>query len=739
MPVTALPDSTLWAIFNQLSSDGHFSKFDAGALAPENLSAAQKAAVAAKLTDNLFQSSAEKAEVFGILGLNTAAAAASTAGSSELLGKVKGKLVELAKKQIYKPYDLKITDVALGEQAGVALKVKAQLIDPKDPLITEDKNRASYSAAHAPTTWAITGGGIYPHAAIGTAIPIAPGVSANVGFSAGASLGYSVLAPYPHAPQAALELAKNATVDLPFTAARAKALVEGTEITLRGSGTIAASASIGAGYQLAQIGDLVSVGATAGGSLSSSKNLDLALRIKRLDGNKVFVSLSKVDTKSASISAGAHAGIDLKLKSALPDLGGAIYNKAGSFAADQVEKQVEKWINLDFRATHTAGNTENEVANYVIDLTTATGRGAYEDLLKLDLRKVDQLVSEGDLSVRTAKLNERTRSASNTLKGQFGPITLLSSISSGAENHGTLSTSQGNIVFDRATLADSYEGLISNWTDGKRSISRELVATQKGEAAPSYYYHVNYGVDGDDLTSKDDVRRFLELADLLGAIDPATKALASSEKFQGSFEETSRQLDVYVTDAGLAKLGAAPPEAILSAFGQAYERLDQPWKTHYLIGDNDKGWKVSPWANNSDPKYAQVMKLLAEGPLPSNGGHQSQEDANTKSYRSITGRSLARDQQNYKAAKSLVKLVGEMAAIPTADGRIHHLAEQDRKLGLDFWKALAAVSIVAGQDQVLVNQLAIIDKTNKKDVVLKSEGAIQDPRTEINARLNAVD
>jgi hypothetical protein len=66
------------------------------------------------------------------------------------------------------------------------------------------------------------------------------------------------------------------------------------------------------------------------------------------------------------------------------------------------------------------------------------------------------------------------------------------------------------------------------------------------------------------------------------------------------------------------------------------------------------------------------------------------------------------------------------------------LAEQDKALGLDFWKGLGAVSLVAGAEHVLVNELRIEDLNTHKDLVFQSEGAIQDPRAEINARLNAV-
>jgi hypothetical protein len=360
------------------------------------------------------------------------------------------------------------------------------------------------------------------------------------------------------------------------------------------------------GYQLAQVGDLISVGATFGSSAGVSKALDLSLRLKRLDKGRVFVSVSKVDTTGTSASLGAHVGVDAKLKQSVPDLGGGLYQKGGELVAGAVDKQLEKWLSLDFRATHTTSKAESEVTNYVIDLNTTAGAAAYEDLLKLDFRKVDQLSAEGDLSVRQAKLSERTRTEGRELEGKFGPITLLRSVSSSTESHGHLSSSRGDITFDRATLADSYSGILSNLWEGKRSISRELVATQEaGAPQPTYYYHVRHRIEGDGNTSKADVRRFLEFADMVGALDGDTKALASQDKFLESFGDSHRTVDVYLTDGALKSVASAPADTLMRAYAAAYERLDRPWDTNYLFG-NDKTWEDHALAGHRSPQARQA-------------------------------------------------------------------------------------------------------------------------------------
>jgi hypothetical protein len=744
MPVS-LPPNVLLQKLDALLVDGSLSAADAQALTGgQPLDESQRALVKSRLTTAHFPDAATRDAVLSTLGLSAAdlSAPSATSGSS-LTTKLKNKLTELAKDELYKPYDLKLTELTLGSRSGVDLRVKAQLVDTKDPLVAEDKHRLATTeraaAEGTPLTWAIAGGGVYPRTGFSASIPMGA-ASASFGFSADAALGYSVLAPYKHEAEAALDLAKNLTVELPFDASKAKALAEGTEVTLRGRGNIAANASLGVGYQLAQVGDLISVGATFGSSAGVSKALDLSLRLKRLDKGRVFVSVSKVDTTGTSASLGAHVGVDAKLKQSVPDLGGGLYQKGGELVAGAVDKQLEKWLSLDFRATHTTSKAESEVTNYVIDLNTTAGAAAYEDLLKLDFRKVDQLSAEGDLSVRQAKLSERTRTEGRELEGKFGPITLLRSVSSSTESHGQLSSSRGDITFDRATLADSYSGILSNLWEGKRSISRELVATQEaGAPQPTYYYHVRHRIEGDGNTSKADVRRFLEFADMVGALDGDTKALASQDKFLESFGDSHRTVDVYLTDGALKSVASAPADTLMRAYAAAYERLDRPWDTNYLFG-NDKTWKTTPWLATDHPKHAKLMSLLEAGPQPSSSARGgAPNDPNDAAYRSITGRALRSDAAAYKASKALVKLVQETAQLPDASARIHHLAQRDKELGLDFWSALAALAQVAGAKEVLVDELSINDLDAKKDLVLKREGAIQDPRTEIMARLNATD
>lgn len=669
----------------------------------------------------------------------------ATAAAADGDAALKSKLLELAGGKLYGPYDLKVSELKLGARAGLEVRAKAQLINSQDPLIAEDKHRSATTQAHQaagePVTWAIVGGGIYPRAGFGFNIPLGA-ANVNVGFSADASLGYSVLAPYAQDPHSALSAAKNLSVDLPFTAQRARALEPGTEVTLRGQGRIAASAGLGLGAELAKVGDLVSIGATFGSSAGASKALELSLRVKRLSGNQVFVAVSKVDTAASSQAIGGHAGIGANLNQIVLEKlgGGGALAKAGDLAADQLEAQLSAWVNLDFRAAHSTAANEQEMSTYVVDLSTAEGRSAYEAMMKLDFRAVDQLAADGSPAVRTAKLSDRVRTTGGELNGQFAPITLLRALSSAQDEHLQLQVGPGGketVECYQAALVDGYSGVVSDHFKGKRSVRRELVSTQRSsDPAPKYYYHVRNRVEGDGHTSSEDVRRFLELADMLGALDADTKSLAHNAAFLSSFDDSSRTIDVYVDDAGLnalTKIAAEHPEQLMAAYATAYERLDRP------VIDEPGAWTTAPWLQSQHPKHAALLALLKTGAPPGASELVEHLDPESKAYKAITGRHLGRDAAAFKASGALVKLIAELGALPTVEARMKLLAEQDKALGLDFWKGLATIAQVVGPEHVLVNDLRIEDLSKQRDLVFKSEGAIQDPRAEIQARLHAAE
>ncbi|MBI5546163.1 MAG: hypothetical protein HY901_19915 [Deltaproteobacteria bacterium] len=690
------------------------------------LTAEQQQVLRDELKSEYFASDAERNQALALFRM-----APDTLRSNEsdgLLDKVKDKLVDLAKDQIYRSRDLSIADFKLGDHAGICVRTQVKPLRPDDPLVVDDPHRAATTqrmeAAWQKVTWATVGGGIYPRAGFTFSLP-AGAARVSAGFNSKASLGYSVLAPYPLETSAAGQLAKNLSVDLPFNPENAKALAEGTEVRLVGRGTVAANAGVGVGAQLADLGNFISVGASAGVNVGVSREGSVSLTVKRLEGDKVFVSLSTLESTTGSGSVGARVGVTASLRDNLPELGGDLFEQGGESVAKKIEKQISKWTSADLSVAHSRAKSEKVVQSYTIDLSQAEGAKAYSDLLRLDTRTADTLGAQGASSgVSFARLDQVGRTSSTSANLKLGKLALLQAASSHSEAHGTLRSAQGELTFDRARLDENYSGILSNIWAGKRATSAELIQTrQPGEPVESFL-HLTQTVRGDKVTSRNDVRKFIELSSFLGAESDSLQGLADNGTFLDSFGKTDRTVDFFITDEGLQALGQVSPEQVQKAFGAAYEKLDRPWDMHYLIGDNQRAWRNTPWLATDHPRHGDIMKMLRSDSISFRA-----QDLEGR-YRFLTGRNLTQDRAAWRDSEELSSLVSRLQQAATPAARAHVFAKANASLDLQL--ELATLASLAGADQVLVNNVSLHDTKSNRDLTLVHEGVIQDPQAEID-------
>lgn len=650
-----------------------------------------------------------------------------------MMGKVGSKLAE---KAVFNEFGYRPPSVRFSQYGGVGFDMRVKPLKSDDGLVKGDPNRLrtleKFKAEGKNITWTEMRGAITPSMGVPLWNPVGP-VNVGVGFSASASLGLSVLFPVRHDVK---EAASNLSVNLPFDADTARELTEGTEITMRGSGGVAVSAGTRFGDSWTPVRGPWSIGTSIGADAYVSKSMELAVRVKRLDGDKVLVSLSEIETDGKGTSASAKAGVHTHVE--VPSSGNEWQDKGRKLATKTVTRQIEKWLSLEARAVYSRAESEREIKNYVLDLSKPEARKAYEDLVKLDTRKADRLDAQGaDSGVSAVWLTEDAEVTSSEFRARLGGFDLVRSQNRAEYAQGHLFTRQGRLDYNRATLDNKYEDIITRWWKGERETRREFVETRNADGTnPRSQLHVRNEVKVGLSTPTADVRRFMVLARYLGVSNPDPKVSEKNLDFLASFGRSERVIDFALNPKGLERLLSASDDDLHKAFAAGYEELDQPWDvTRIFPWEEDFSWRKTPWLEKDHPRHAEIVEMLEAGPERGSSNHN--ERTRDQDYYWITGRPLWQDSAAYHEAKDLVDIVGKLRRAGTQGERSRILKEESGRLDVDCIRELAMLAKVAGRDGLRVQELWIKDRGDKKTYAFTPDGPIADPsRTIVDGWLN---
>jgi hypothetical protein len=621
--------------------------------------------------------------------------------------------------------------------AGIGLSAQIHLLSPEDGLITSDPNRSHATAvlkAQGKTvTWAETKGAVRPHVGAGYAQPAGP-VDFHVGAWADSEIGLSVLAPYAQSTAGATQAAKNMTVDFPFSAEKAKQLVEGSEAVMMGRGTV--STGVGVGYH--PVGTALPLGYGVGVSASVDQSAflqgELNVRVKRLYGPYVHVMVSRIETTGENTSAGVQAGLTTTPKHA------AIVNShvGGSQVAKTTEgfldRQVMSWLKFDAHAVYSRSDSEKAVKAYVLDLSNPAAAEAYEKLLRLDSGAADELAAQPNGPVVKAKLDEETHSTRDGVEANFAHVPLVSDYTTRSVTKGTLDSPRGSFDYQIGAQDRNHSDILTRWWSGRVDTNREFIQTSgRSQSLPSQLYHVRYEANIDGNTTSGKVQRFLTAAGYLVGKDAVDKAKATDPNLLDRFWRSRMTIDAAIKPEGVQRLLTASPGELKAAYAAAYEELDNP--TDFGILSSSDAWKTTPWLNASSPDYPEVMELLERDSSNSFPNDERNGQNDSSRYWQLTGRSLANDQEAYRESNHLVALFQALGKTTSTDERSKILAKADG-FQLDPLREIGMVTRIAGTDSIAVKELAIRDRSSGKDLVFKAFGTVGDPREEVTQGLS---
>ncbi|MEB3204788.1 MAG: hypothetical protein VKP57_08810 [Candidatus Sericytochromatia bacterium] len=633
----------------------------------------------------------------------------------------------LGEQVLYRDYGVRPPSLSLGGPGGIGFALRVHALRDTDGRVQDDPHRRETSRrmaeAGTPVTWAEVRGAVEPWAGYPFSIP-ALGAGVTIGFTTDASVALSVLSPHRHPLR---QTVADLGIHLPFRAEEAMAYAEGTEVELRGRGRLAVSAGARLSDHVVPLAGAWNMGVSVGIDTYRSRDMELALKVKRLDGSRVAVSLEEVTGRGDGTALSARAGISGPVPQ-LPEKGG----RAGEIANRTLTAQAQRWLNAEASIAVSERTANREIQTFVMDLDTPSGRQAYEAALALDLRPAQKAAAQGDPALRAITYDEQARTERRDIDARIGGLTLVDDERQVETGHGRLTRPEGVMVVDRADLLHAHEDIVTRWFSGRKRTERQLLTvTPESGGARETWLRSKQEIKVDLSTTEGAVRRFLVLARHLD-LRQAADGLEDDGKTLDAFGKSERRVEAYVTAEGLERLYQADPDRIREAFATAYEEIDQPWDQPVLF-DSQKAsiWRRTPWLATDHADHSEVMALLRQGPQPNGPGNEGPTP--DQRYANLTGRPLWQDAEAWRESERLVELLGKMREAGPAD-RARLLAGLAKEMDTDLARELSTMARLAGPETVVVPEMRL-SGPKAPDLLYRRGDAPRDPRKEIDAAI----
>jgi hypothetical protein len=667
---------------------------------------------------------------------STSATGGTATASGSRLDRLKTKLVEKTWDELTSRHTVTLADLNLGNDGKLGIKLAERIYKADDPFITDNALRANTTAEVAATSgrrvvWAETGGLMRAGANLGSSVPVSGVVNMHVGFGANALVEYRALHPYPLEPGSVGDVLKNTTVDLPFSADKARDMPAGAQVEIIGKGNATLSTGLHAGAS-STTGNITG-GISGGISASTSRSGNYGVKVTRLDDDKVRVILSEIQGRTRGVSAGVHAGLTVDGAAVIDDtLGGTIDSAAESVdidgtlknipgsedgladliknaGASALESAVRKYTAFHASVGKTASEERKTMVAYVLDLSTPQGAAAYEDLVHLKESDVAQKAEAGIAGIKRHVYEETTVSSTNNASIRFAGKKLLLFRALKAESEGTLSTTAGTTLIRTGKYERDYSGFIT----GEKKIKWEAVSTTDAASGQSGRF-MNMKLIG------------IEDADERNIVMPGSNWLG---RLFSDDDNTRVKVDIYFTDEGIEKITGSDSPAVRAAYAQAQEKLD-PEVTDVPI-QNPQALDLARQYNALEAEIRRTHDPQDEQDL------RSDQRWIARDYgRAFPGRKLRKDAKVFEGAESLASYVADAGLAGTESGWVNLFAELGKAKKFDYMPTLGALALLAGKEETLVHELSI----DGDDIHLRSvdEGKLKHPDSTVNGAIGGI-
>jgi hypothetical protein len=592
------------------------------------------------------------------------------------------------------------------KQTTLGLQLNKTSHAPSAPLIQDDADRRAFServaAQNVSPNWTEVEGvvelAIRP--ALGLTLPGLPGV--NVGFAAESLLQYRSLHPYPaRACATAAPAPASPEVKLPTSAAAALKMPRGSELELRGRGTIKGSLGVGIGHGTA--GPLrVGVGVNAG--VTQKFTGDLSIRVKRLGDSLVRVDITDIDSASTNLSAQVTAG--LSLDNSLRNLGeGVIISAVRNGAPEELETILNIVVNanINARLAYETGVENREISAVVLDLTKPEAREAYNQLVALDTTLADELAEQSQSGVWFAQAHDVENTAQFDASVSMLGTKLLLFHALDQARSGVFEGADGT----KLTYHDaSYEQETVNVVSGDKKITWQGVSLEDpATSSPTEaYFRLKFSAT-DKITYQDEVDSIFRFAKALkldtSKGDSQLEAGNFAEKLWEDGDDTQVDIDLYFTPAGIKKIDTASTSESIVAAVMALQDLDPEYEG-IPFGYRD----IGEYAIQASLDYIREQESQTVWKyLTSNKSARM-----VKEYKAKTKRDLGIDAEALGCAIEMAQWIRQLKATGDSQNLSAFFSALGQSKGFEYQFAIATLANLAGEDDTLIHQFALKGK-----------------------------
>jgi len=637
------------------------------------------------------------------------------------------KITEFALGVVTEKHSLWNKKIKIGNAGAIGLKLDEKIHRSGDAAVQKDAIRRvtteKLTASGKKVVWAEAIGVAELGAGKSGTLALGGAGSASAGFSGSSLVRYRTVQPVVVGTGESPEDTKlSHRLGIPTEASHLVGVAAGTEFEIQGKGTVTGKASVGVGKSLGT--SLISLGASARAGASVKHSGEVALNVKILDeSGLVQVTLTDIDETTAQASANLHAGLQSTLVTP-PAVGdGILKHLLEMNLLKPFTGSLNKLASTTAEVSASVRDGNREVGTYTLDVSSENGLKAYKSLLLLNTESADALSQVRGSGVRSIRMTDTSEADEFKAKMNFAGKCLLLHHSLTEEREGRLSTSDGTGLMYRE---NKFKKEKSNVVTGSQEVTWDAVSVKVSEEDPSESFF-NMKFKANNLfTCSGAVGRFFRFSSVLGvepagATDAVQSEISMLDKMLTNQDDTTVDVDIYFTQAGLDKIRGAGQETSRKAYYQARKEIEPALSGLESLSDG-----VLTQAETMAKRYVVAMK---EAPIENSGGRFEMSQIESD-YRTLTGRAINNDYLGLSGGQDFAGHLGKLSDTEGDESLRAFFSSLGRSTEFQFMPSLAALTSLAGREETLVNNLSMTGENVHIDTV--SEGMIEHPTKTIS-------